>query len=378
MARNAYQLRGRGLKNGYDWWWHSLVATHRETGTERPFFMEYYVINPGLSPAGAPARLGDGRGGKPSYAMLKAGAWGTSRLGPAIQIDNCWPVDQFRASRKALDVGIGPNRCTETELSGAVFAGQKLAPQGWPAAKPGPGVMTWDLKAKKTHAYSVGYGASWLFRTLRAFRMFWHVEGMRTEYAGTITLDGEVYDVVPERSCGYQDKNWGSDYTNPWIWLNCNRYVTESGEALADTSLDVGGGRPVVGGFSLPRRILTAFWHKGRLEEFNFSHFWTPGRQDFRCSQDSSQVRWEVEVENRTTRLEIDFCCPKAEMILVDYENPAGYRNHRELWNGGGAAGTVKVYRRANLKSGWILEDTLRGSQGGCEYGEHPESPRGD
>ena len=48
MSKNGYRLNKFSNKNGYDWWWHSFVATHAETGELKPFFIEYYVINPGL------------------------------------------------------------------------------------------------------------------------------------------------------------------------------------------------------------------------------------------------------------------------------------------------------------------------------------------
>ena len=47
-TKNKYSLTRRNSKRGYDWWWHSFVGTHAESGALKPFFIEYYVINPGL------------------------------------------------------------------------------------------------------------------------------------------------------------------------------------------------------------------------------------------------------------------------------------------------------------------------------------------
>ena len=80
----------------------------------------------------------------------------------------------------------------------------------------------------------------------------------------------QVYQVRPKDCCGYCDKNWGSDYTNPWIWLSCNSFVDEQGIAL-DTSLDVGGGRPRAFGVGLGTRLLIALHHRGRREQFSGS-----------------------------------------------------------------------------------------------------------
>lgn len=48
LKRNYYMLKGPLAKKGYDWWWHSLTAYDKETGEERPFFIEYFVCNPAL------------------------------------------------------------------------------------------------------------------------------------------------------------------------------------------------------------------------------------------------------------------------------------------------------------------------------------------
>ncbi len=48
MGKNGYRLIRSSSKRGYDWWWHSFVAEKEDTGELHPFFIEYYVINPGL------------------------------------------------------------------------------------------------------------------------------------------------------------------------------------------------------------------------------------------------------------------------------------------------------------------------------------------
>ena len=74
-SRNGYMLGGSLRDHGYDWWWHSLVGVRAGTGEKRPFFIEYYVINPALG--GAKPVFGQlpenkAAGVKPAYAMLKA------------------------------------------------------------------------------------------------------------------------------------------------------------------------------------------------------------------------------------------------------------------------------------------------------------------
>ena len=258
-SRNGYMLSGARARRGYDWWWHSFVAVNEKTGERRPYFIEYYIINPALSDgtvvAGQlPANKSAGR--KPSYAMIKAGRWGAE--GKA-QLHNMYPVSAFSASRDGMDVRIGDHIATETKIKGSVSLSAADA-KAHPEYMSDSGEMSWDLEAEKILSYSVGWGTSPFFRKLDAFNMYGHVAGMRTRYKGTVTFNGEKWKVDPETSSGYQDKNWGRDYTSPWVWLNCNGLTSrKTGKRLERSSLDVGGAQPVAFGISLPRRLLVAF-----------------------------------------------------------------------------------------------------------------------
>ena len=359
--RNASMIGEHNSTNAYDWWWHSLVARNTRTGDRQPFFIEYYVVNPGLG--GAEPVFGQipGDPGRPSYAMIKAGAWGRDKA----QIHNFYGIDSYRASRTGMNVRIGGHYANESELRGSVSLSSSEA-DAHPEYMSDAGQMSWDLKAEKVISYSVGYGASAPFRRLGLFDMFWHVQGMKTRYTGTISYNGSDYEVQPESSCGYQDKNWGRDYTNPWIWLNCNCFENPDGGSEDSASLVVGGGNPRVAGMSLGEKILVAFGYRGQLYEFNFTRLLFQ-RQEWHCRIENDYVFWEVDVSNRTHRLTSFFSCPVESMILVNYENPAGVKNHTQLWNGGHASGTVRLTER---RTGTTI-CRLTGEFGGCEYGRY-------
>jgi hypothetical protein len=366
--RNGYMLQGRLGRRGYDWWWHSLVAFDRETGEPQPFFISYFVINPALGgPAPVLGQLPENRrhGIRPSYTMLKAGTW---HAGGSVQTHNFFGIDMFAAAADRLRVQIGPHVLTDTRLQGEVALTPTEA-EAHPEYMSDAGQMSWDLAAEKVLGYSVGYGASPLFRALNAFEMYWHVGGMLTRYAGVIRYNGRLFDVHPDTSAGYQDKNWGQDYTRLWIWLNCNRLVSRATGRQPDaTSLVVGGAEPVLWGRALPRRLLVAFYYEGRLYEFNFSKFWTRPRQRASCRSDGDTLTWSLDAWNRRARIAIRFASPKTHMQLFRYENPDGQLRHRRLWNGGWASGTVELYERRGTQE--RLVDVFDGTLGGCEYGE--------
>lgn len=369
MNRNGYMLKGRLARRGYDWWWHSLVGVSRVSGQKRPFFIEYYVVNPALggnSPIPGQLEENKRKGIKPSYAMLKAGSWDENS---ALQIHNFYGIKDFSASARKMDVRIGAHTATETHLKGRVSMSEKDA-AAHPEFMSDAGEMSWDLEAQKVLSYDVGIGTTRPMLALNAFQMFWHVQGMKTLYKGTIVFNGEEFEVTPETSCGYQDKNWGTDYTRVWVWLNCNDFKSVStGKKLPMTSLDVGGTQPVLFGINLPRRMLVAFYLEGRLYEFNFSKVWLIPKQCFDCKVTDDKGIWDITAWNTKAKIEISFTCPRSHMMLFNYENPDGEKNHTQLWNGHHASGTVKLYRKSG--KGYELIDTFDGRMGGCEFGEH-------
>jgi len=367
MSKNGYRLNKFSNKNGYDWWWHSFVATHAETGELKPFFIEYYVINPGLWKG--QIIFGQKKENrlnkiKPCYAMLKAGTWGEGK----VQLHNFYNITDFHASTIKLDCKIGTNKVTDSYLSGAVLVSEQER-DSYPERMSDAGSMQWDLTIEKKVKFDVGFGSSKLLNLFGAFHMYWHVEGMKCNLKGEVIFNNEKYWVHPETSYGYQDKNWGEDYTNPWIWLNCNNFRSKLTNTDVDASLDLGGGCPIVFGISLQRRILTAFYYKGEFIEFNFSKFWKRSHQDFSTHEDEKYFYWDVISYNRKYKIEVHFKCEKSKLLLVNYESPRGEKNHNKLWNGGHAEGTVKFFRKQNKEL--ILIDELEGCLGGCEYGEY-------
>ena len=48
ISRDACQLYGGQARKGYDWWWHSFTAHDAETGSSKPFFIEFCLCNPSL------------------------------------------------------------------------------------------------------------------------------------------------------------------------------------------------------------------------------------------------------------------------------------------------------------------------------------------
>ena len=369
IKRDACMLRGPLAHRGYDWWWHSLTARDEETGEERPFFIEFFLCNPALA-ADVPVlgQLGENRaaGRRPSYLMVKAGAWGPDHC----QLHRFFAWKEVHLAPDApYRIEAGDCLACETELRGSVSISPEDA-----AAHPewmcDSGEMQWNLAVDKRIAFNVGYGASKPLRDAEAFAMYWHAEGMKTDYAGSITLNGRRYRVSPEDCHGYADKNWGRDFTSPWVWLSSNCLVSrKTGKVLENSAFDIGGGRPKIYFVPLDRRLLGVFYYEGREFDFNFSKLHLQVRTAFSFEETDELAIWHVRQENIHAVMETEVFCRKRDMLLVNYESPDGEKRHNRLWNGGNGWGTVRLYEKK--ARGIELVDEVEATHIGCEYGEY-------
>ena len=374
IARDACMLHGPLRSHGYDWWWHSFTAQDELTGEDKPFFVEFFVCNPALAEdVPVLGQLPENRsaGKRPSYLMVKAGAWGA---------DHC-QLHRFFAWKDVDLHGDAPYRveagdclASETELRGSIEISPAAA-----AAHPewmcDGGSLRWQLTVDKQIAFNVGYGASKPLRDAEAFAMYWHAEGMKSAYSGWVEYNGRRYTVTPENSHGYADKNWGRDFTSPWVWLaSCCLKSKRTGRMLENSAFDIGGGRPKVYFVPLDRRLLGAFFYEGREYDFNFSKLHLHVKTDFSFEERDDVVVWHVRQENIHAAMETVVFCRKRDMLLVNYEAPDGTKKHNRLWNGGNGWGTVKLYDRA--EGAFTLVDEIEATHVGCEYGEYDEPVR--
>lgn len=365
ISRNTFQLTGKLARQGYDWWWHSFTGTNPETGEKKSFFVEYFICNPygnREKPVLGQSPVNKKEGRKPSYLMVKAGTWGND----AAQLHKFFGIRKIELRQEPpFELVAGECYLSEDALKGSVAVSEEDAKyyKEWMCDA---GSMSWSLVMDKKIAFNVGYGAGRVMRRLNAFEMFWHAEGMKTAYKGEVLWNGKKYIVSPKDSYGYADKNWGSNFTSPWVWLSsCHMKSEITGKWLDNSAFDIGGGCPKIGRFALRRKLLAAFWHEGKEYEFNFSKFWTFCRTKFECRESRSQICWHVDQKTLRYRMVTDIVCSKKEMLLVNYESPDGQKRHNRLWNGGTGRGKVQLYR------GKKLIDRIQVFNVGCEYGEY-------
>ena len=331
ITRDAFMLHGPLGHLGYDWWWHSFTAQDAETGEDKAFFVEFFICNPALAePEPVLGQLPANRaaGKRPSYLMVKAGCWGEDHC----QLHRFFSLRDVRIRADApFEVEAADCLASETRLRGGVSVspGDAAAHPEWMCDS---GELSWDLTVDKRIAFNVGYGAGKPLREAEAFAMYWHAEGMKTDYSGTVTFNGRRYTVSPGKCFGYADKNWGRDFTSPWVWLASSSLVSrKTGQRLANSAFDIGGGRPKIYFVPLDRRLLGAFVYEGKEYDFNFSHVWLKVRTEFSFEDGEELAVWRVRQENLRAAMETEVFCRKKDMLLVNYEAPDGSKKHRRL-----------------------------------------------
>ena len=262
ITRNAFMLKGPLARRGYDWWWHSFTAQDAQTGEDKPFFIEFFVCNPALAekePVFGQLPENKKSGKQPSYLMVKAGTWGED----ACQLHRFFSLKDVKIHGSApYSIKAGDCLASENALQGSISISEEDA-KAHPEWMCDAGEISFDLTIDKQITFNVGYGASKPLRDIEAFAMYWHAEGMKSAYGGTITFNGRKYIVTPAKSYGYADKNWGRDFTSPWVWLSSNcLFSKKTGEQLKNSAFDIGGGRPKIYFVPLDRRLLGVFYYE--------------------------------------------------------------------------------------------------------------------
>ena len=370
ITRNEWMLKGPLAKRGYDWWWHSFTAEDAETGAEKPFYVEFFTCNPAHA-KDEPVIVwnrpeAQKRGERPSYLMVNVGTWGDEKA----QLHRFFAWKDVRISPVVpFSIDAADCFCSETETRGSIHITEAEA-KAHPEWMCDAGDIKWDLKIQKDISFHVGYGASKFFRDINSFEMFWHAEGMKSYFEGEIEFNGRKYVVKPETCYGYADKNWGGDFTSPWVWLSSNNLVSKkTGKRLTNSCFEIGGGRPKIFFYALERKLLGQFFYEGKNYEFNFSKFWTGSQTKFDSWETEDKIYWHVEQTTFTAKMITDITCEKKDMLNINYEAPNGTKRHNRLWNGGNGVGTIKLYRRVGPKD--ILIDEVEARNIGCEYGEY-------
>jgi hypothetical protein len=361
-------------KLGYEWWWHSLTAINKETNEIKPFFIEYYVINPTLSPTKQLLP-------KPSYFMLKAGVLGNNPK----EYNNFYNLKDVTISSEKMEIKEYNNAffANETYINGSVKQKDNDFIFLNSNKNKFDDYLEWNLTVNKRLSYDLGYSTSKFFRNANFAQMYWHVGGMKTEYEGVINYNNKIYDVIPNLSHGYQDKNWGTFLTPKWVWLSCNNFheicnysdfINRNSDRKnsnlynkINSSIVIGGSIPVLFNFIKFETLIILFYHRDKIHEFNFTKFWKIRSNKIKrmnIYKDNDYIYYDIIVRNSDIELQITFKSDIKKMVNISYQDINGNIPFSQLLNGHNAIGKIKIIDRLDDEY-----ETIYGDLGACEYG---------
>lgn len=366
--RNSYMLRGSHTKQGYVRWWHSFTGVNPDSSETRTFFVEYYIINPGLG--GSQPILGQHpyykkRKMKPSYVMVKAGVFPDENGEYGKELHAFYPITSLKAASDPLYVQIEDCSFSENHLAGYVDVSPSEARHR--SLMTDAGYMEWDLEMHKSIACNTGTIAGRFFTALNALESFWHGEGIRTTFHGTVILDGVTYEVAPDTSFGYADKHWGKSFNRPWMQFASNHLISErTGKCLKHSALAIDGCCPRFLFIPLKRRLMVQLTYTGEDFEYNFARPSLFSRCKWRVKETNKRYIWHIMAQNKTSVIRISCYCMKDLMMPIHYESPDGSVRSNPLLAGAYGIGSVEIYRR--IPGGLQLIDKLSVADAFCEY----------
>lgn len=373
---DQYVLRGKLRTEGFECWRYFFSAFNVETNQEKKFFIELYIVNPGVSPkvaiiaqksrlahseadlqyalAGTQAAetANDELAVFPSYVLVKAGVDGTS----GIQLNKFIPSSQFTFLRnsgmfKAGECLFGPN-----SISGVV----EITPQDLrikPELLCDSGMLEWDLKFDRK------ISSEPLYKSKNAF---WAPFGVKTVYSGAIRFDGDEYVITPKISVGYSDKSWGEILPENYFHISSAKMTSMiSGKSMLNSCFVIEGeyGGKLCGILNLEGTILK-IKEKKHFGKCSVIHDCTqvPG------TEGDEKVHWTVSVRKGKFVIDIDIFCKGSDLSVRDYEIPQGKRTLLKILGSGNGTGEIRIYKR-NRKNLELLEhaniyDAI------CEFGQ--------
>lgn len=380
---NRYQLNGSLKKNGLNNWRFVFNGVEKVTGQEKKFFIEFSMLNPGLSPEEAVLGfkprvnisaddlqnvLAGSVSAKsiqseayvvPSYVVVRAGVLGIG----AKQVCSYAAAKNFSMDQKKFFVEAEKFYFDEEKLSGRMDCSPGDV-QEHPEYLCDSGILSWELRYEIRRDYAEGYSSK---------SSSWFPTGARTVFAGVFTIDGKEYEVLPKKSAGYIDRFWGKGVSFPWIHLSSTNLTSViSGKTLSESSFAVQGiydnrvsavvdleGKSVVFDASKGKRSFEAIWDFTQMPE----------------SEGNEKLHWTVSLHNKTYVVDIDIFCPAGQMYVRSLELPEGSRKVLQMLCGGTGTGEIRLYKR--IRKTLELIEHAHITSALCEYGQE-ELPDAD
>lgn len=218
-----------------------------------------------------------GRNGRDSHAFIQTLDGRTGR-----SFYHRFPLEAFRASERAFDLRVGPNRFWDAGLSLDLdLPEQRLRgelrfedPIPWPVTLFSPGVMGWYAFVPFMECYHGVLGLD------HAVQGALDVDERRADYSG---------------GRGYIEKDWGQAFPQAWVWMQTNHFE-QPGVSLSASVARI----PWLG--TAFRGFIVGLWHAGRL--YRFATYNRSRVDDLRITD--THVHWRLSNADHTLEIEAE------------------------------------------------------------------------
>ena len=370
-STNTFRLHGNLRRNGYDRWRYFFTGQNKNNGEERGFYIELFVMNPGLTPKEPTFCFHeslpdsdqqiqavltgnytqDTTEKQPSYVVVRAGEYGDTHK----QVNNFFPAEALQLSKKKQSVTIGDCFFSDTVLQGKSYLSYNDAETRREFFSD-PGFISWNLKYRQV--FDAG-------QSLTQKNSSWNASGVKSLFSGTMTVDGTDYIVTPQASSGYIDRGWGHTYPDPWLHLSSNTLTSIiNGKKLLKSSFAVQG---VYNG-----KLCAYINLEGRTLFFNPKSILRRYKSTWECTEtpednEGKKIHWSASIHDRDYVIDIDLFCSISELFVRSYEMPDGQSRLLKVLSGSTATGEIRLYKTVRRTVELLEHATV--SNAVCEYG---------
>lgn len=351
---DQYVLRGKLRSEGFERWRYFFSAFNVETNQEKKFFVELYIVNPGVSPKVAvlaqKSRLAHSESDlqyalagtqaaqtaneelavRPSYVLVKAGVYG----GDGIQLNKFIPSSQFTFVKNSGMFKAGECFFGANSISGSIeVTSQDLRVK--PELLCDAGALDWDLKFDRKIVGEPVYNGK---------NGFWAPFGAKTVYSGAVRFGGSEYVITPKISGGYSDKSWGTCLPESYFHISSAKMTSLiSGKSMLNSCFVIEGeydGK--LRGFLNLEDSVFKIIEKKHFGKCVVAHdcIQVPGNGG------DEKVHWTVSVKKGKFVVDIDIFCDGGDLSVRDYEIPQGKRTLLKILGSGCGKGEIRIYKK--------------------------------
>lgn len=380
LKLSRYGFSNNHKKTGINLWRFFMDATNSRTGAVKKFFIEFEILNPHVSPQQvqlgftprvkiSPEDLQYALAGtqaareiqseeivQPSYAVVRIGTFGAEPR----QLCSYAAVDSLKFNSKPFEIQMGNKYFSDDKLSGFIDISAEEK-EKHPEYFCDSGFARWNLSYHISKDYNTGY---------KDKSYTWFPYGLKTDFSGTISFDGDEYLVEDRKSKGYMDRSWGSSLPQTWFFLN-SRSLTSiiSGRTLLESTFTIQGvfedrlsfianieGIEINFTADAGKRLYTNVWSCVQAPE----------------SDEDELLHWSVSINNKNWVIDVDIFCKVSDLYNRNLELPEGERMVLDMLLGGTGYGEIKLYKR--IKNDLEQIEYIKVENAQCEFGHVEKS----